>query len=237
MRVIVIGRGKMGTLLSESAAAHGHEVIAMADAANQDEVKPLDCDAVIDFSHPDNLEWVCAYVRARHCVLICGTTGLNDAQKQLLQQTAQKCPVFYSANFSYGIAMLEKMLEMLTPLLKEDFDMEVVEAHHGQKQDAPSGTAAMLVEAMDPHHEFKRVYGREGFVGKRGKEIGIHAIRGGTVAGEHTVLYLGEDESLKITHTASSRMIFVNGAWKALDFMAKRPNGYYTMKDLTGEEQ
>ena len=81
MRVIVIGRGKMGTLLSESAAAHGHEVIAMADAANQDEVKPLDCDAVIDFSHPDNLEWVCAYVRARHCVLICGTTGLNDAQK------------------------------------------------------------------------------------------------------------------------------------------------------------
>lgn len=91
MRVIVIGRGKMGTLLSESAAAHGHEVIAMADAANQDEVKPLDCDAVIDFSHPDNLEWVCAYVRARHCVLICGTTGLNDAQKQLLQQTAQAC--------------------------------------------------------------------------------------------------------------------------------------------------
>ena len=148
MRVIVIGRGKMGTLLSESAAAHGHEVIAMADAANQDEVKPLDCDAVIDFSHPDNLEWVCAYVRARHCVLICGTTGLNDAQKQLLQQTAQECPVFYSANFSYGIAMLEKMLEMLTPLLKEDFDMEVVEAHHGQKQDAPSGTAAMLVEAF-----------------------------------------------------------------------------------------
>ena len=111
MRVIVIGRGKMGALLSESAAAHGHEVIAMADAANQDEVKPLDCDAVIDFSHPDNLEWVCAYVRARHCVLICGTTGLNDAQKQLLQQTAQACPVFYSANFSYGIAMLEKMLE------------------------------------------------------------------------------------------------------------------------------
>ena len=162
-------------------------------------------DAVIDFSHPDNLEWVCAYVRARHCVLICGTTGLNDAQKQLLQQTAQACPVFYSANFSYGIAMLERMLEMLTPLLKEDFDMEVVEAHHGQKQDAPSGTAAMLVEAMDPHHEFKRVYGREGFVGKRGKEIGIHAIRGGTVAGEHTVLYLGQDESLKITHTASSQ--------------------------------
>ncbi len=89
MRVIVIGRGKMGTLLSESAAAHGHEVIAMADAANQDEVKPLDCDAVIDFSHPDNLEWVCAYVRARHCVLICGTTGLNEAQKQLLRRTAR----------------------------------------------------------------------------------------------------------------------------------------------------
>lgn len=237
MRVIIIGRGKMGTLLKDSASAHGHEVIAMADVANQDEVKPLECDAVIDFSHPDNLGWACDYVQTHCCIYICGTTGLNEEQKQLLRRTARSCPVFYSANFSYGIAMLEKMLEQVTPLLKEDFDMEVVETHHDQKQDAPSGTAAMLVEAMDPDHAFKRVYGREGFVGKRGKEIGIHAIRGGTVAGEHTVLYLGQDESLKITHTASSRMIFVNGAWKALAFMAKRPNGYYTMKDLTGEEQ
>lgn len=237
MRVIIIGRGKMGTLLKDSAGTHGHEVIAMADAANQDEVKPLECDAVIDFSHPDNLAWACDYVQTHGCIYICGTTGLNEEQKQLLRQTARSCPVFYSANFSYGIAMLEKVLEQVTPLLKEDFDMEVVETHHNQKQDAPSGTAVMLVEAMDPDHAFKRVYGREGFVGKRGKEIGIHSIRGGTVAGEHTVLYLGQDESLKITHTASSRMIFVNGAWKALAFMAKRPNGYYTMKDLTGEEQ
>ena len=237
MRVMIVGKGKMGTRLAASAAEKGHAIVATADRFNREALGSLACDAVIDFSHPDNLAWVCDYVKQQCCIYLCGTTGLTQEQMERLKETAHTCPVFYSANFSYGVAVLTKLVEWLTPLLETDFDIEVVEAHHNQKQDAPSGTAAMLVEAMDPDHAFKRVYGREGFVGKRGKEIGIHAIRGGTVAGEHTVLYLGQDESLKITHTASSRMIFVNGAWKALAFMAKRPNGYYTMKDLTGEEQ
>ena len=183
MRVMIVGKGKMGTRLAASAAEKGHAIVAMADRFNREALGSLACDAVIDFSHPDNLAWVCDYVEQQCCIYLCGTTGLTQEQMERLKETAHTCPVFYSANFSYGVAVLTKLVEWLTPLLETDFDIEVVEAHHNQKQDAPSGTAKMLLEAIDPTHQYARVHQRDGFVGKRGREIGIHSIRGGTVAG------------------------------------------------------
>ena len=234
MRVMIVGKGKMGTRLAASAAEKGHAIVAMVDRFNREAVGSLACDAVIDFSHPDNLAWVCDYVEQQCCIYLCGTTGLTQEQMERLKETAHTCPVFYSANFSYGVAVLTKLVEWLTPLLETDFDIEVVEAHHNQKQDAPSGTAKMLLEAIDPTHQYARVHQRDGFVGKRGREIGIHSIRGGTVAGEHSVLYLGDEEVIRLTHTASSRQIFVNGAWKALAFMEGKKPGFYTMQDMIG---
>lgn len=110
--------------------------------------------------------------------------------------------------------------------------MEVVEKHHNQKQDAPSGTAKMLVAAMNREHTYREVHGRNGFVGKRQKEIGIHAVRGGTVAGEHDVYFFGDDEIFEIKHTANSRKIFVNGALRAARFAVTQKPGMYTMKDI-----
>lgn len=234
MRVMIVGKGKMGTRLAASAAEKGHAIVATVDRFNREALGSLACDVVIDFSHPDNLAWVCDYVEQQCCIYLCGTTGLTQEQMERLKETARTCPVFYSANFSYGVAVLTKLVEWLTPLLETDFDIEVVEAHHNQKQDAPSGTAKMLLEAIDPTHQYARVHQRDGFVGKRGREIGIHSIRGGTVAGEHSVLYLGDEEVIRLTHTASSRQIFVNGAWKALAFMEGTKPGFYTMQDMIG---
>ena len=241
--------GKMGRMITEIVKNEEDAVIAAGvdkftgipnDYPVFEEIAQcdVDVDVVIDFSNAGAVDELLDYCVKKSLPVVLCTTGLSDEQLKKVDECSEKIAVLKSANMSMGINLLLKLLKDAAKVLAPaGYDIELVEKHHNQKLDAPSGTAAMLVEAMDPHHEFKRVYGREGFVGKRGKEIGIHAIRGGTVAGEHTVLYLGEDESLKITHTASSRMIFVNGAWKALDFMAKRPNGYYTMKDLTGEEQ
>ena len=113
-----------------------------------------------------------------------------------------------------------------------DFDMEVMETHHNQKQDAPSGTANMLISALDPDNEYKKVYGRQGFVGKRQKEIGVHSLRGGTVAGEHSVFFFGDNETIEIKHSANSRQIFVNGAIKATAFVYNKPAGLFSMKDM-----
>ena len=133
-----------------------------------------------------------------------------------------------------ALRSLQSSSNGLTPLLETDFDIEVVEAHHNQKQDAPSGTAKMLLKRSIRPISMPVSISGDGFVGKRGREIGIHSIRGGTVAGEHSVLYLGDEEVIRLTHTASSRQIFVNGAWKALAFMEGKKPGFYTMQDMIG---
>lgn len=170
--------------------------------------------------------------RQKKCALVYGTTGFSDEQVNQLKNVSNEIPLFYSANFSYGIAVFEQILKRFAPLLKNDFDMEVQETHHNQKQDAPSGTAKMLVDALDPENEYTKVYGRSGFTGKRQHEIGIHSLRGGTVAGEHTVYFFGDNETLEIKHSANSRQIFVNGALKAAKFVVNQKAGLYSMEDM-----
>ena len=192
---------------------------------------------VIDFSRPEALPAVCAYVRRTGTPLLSGTTGYTAAQKAELESLGAFAPVLWSANFSLGIAVLVRALQTGSGVLKPDFDIEITETHHNQKADAPSGTAKLLLEAIDPAHALTPVYGREGNCGKREKdEIGVHALRGGTVAGTHTVHFFGPDEELEFTHRAASRQIFVNGALHMARLLPGRPNGVYDLqKILFGE--
>lgn len=234
MKVAVIGCGRMGTLLASTSQSRGHEVIGNFDIFSADQLTQA-ADVVIDFSHRDNVSWVTEYCKKTNAALVMGTTGLQEEHMNALKELSQTNAVFFSANYSYGVAVLRKALEMLTPMLEDEFDMEMVEKHHNQKADAPSGTALMLLNAMDPDNKYDHVFGREGMIGKRGHEIGISALRGGTVAGEHTVYYFGQDETITISHNATSRQIFVNGAVKAAEYLVKQQPGYYSMDDLLNE--
>ena len=239
MKILLIGRGKMGKLIQSTAQAAGDEIVA---ALGHDDLGKLSglgkvADVVIDFSRPEALPAVCAYVRRTGTALLSGTTGYTKAQKAELFALGGVAPVLWSANFSLGVAVLYRALRTVADVLKPDFDIEITETHHNQKADAPSGTAKLLVEAIDPAHALTPVYGREGNCGKRGKnEIGVHALRGGTVAGTHSVHFFGPDEELEFTHRAASRQIFVNGALHMARLLPGKPAGVYDLqKILFGE--
>ena len=232
MKILIGGKGRMGSLIASTAQAAGHTVLGMADAFDKSALEGEAADVVIDFSHRDNLSWIKDYVLANHCALVYGTTGVTEEDKAVLNELAKTVPVFYSSNFSYGVAVLRKLIATAVPLLKDTFDMELVETHHNQKKDAPSGTAKALLEIMNPDGEFKEVYGREGITGARGKEIGVHALRGGTEAGEHSVFFFGDNERITVSHHAANRQIFVNGAIRAAQYLEGKGAGMYNMDDL-----
>ena len=239
MRIVLIGRGKMGALIRETAAAAGDEIEAAFGRDDLDQLGRLGkaADVVMDFSRPAALPEIAAYVRRTGTPLLSGTTGYTEAEKERLFALGSAVPVLWSANYSLGVAVLARALRVIAPVLGQDFDIEITETHHNQKADAPSGTAKLLLEAMDPQHCLRPVYGREGSVGRREKnEVGIHALRGGTVAGTHTVHFFGPDEELELTHRAASRRIFVNGALHMAHLLPGRPNGVYDLqKILFGE--
>ena len=229
----------MGRLIEETARAAGDEIVASFGHDDLERLAKLGkvADVVIDFSRPEALAEVCSYVRRTGTPLLSGTTGLSAAQKAALESLGTAAPVLWSANFSLGVAVFVRALQAVSDVLKPDFDIEITETHHNQKADAPSGTAKLLLEAIDPNHALTPVYGREGNCGKRSKdEIGIHALRGGTVAGTHTVYFFGPDEEFEITHRAASRQIFVNGALHMARLLPGKPNGVYDLqKILFGE--
>ena len=239
MRIVLIGRGKMGRLIQETARSAGDEVVAAFGRDDLDQLAELGkvADVVIDFSRPETLDQVCAYVRRTGTPLLSGTTGYSAEELARLRGLGDVVPVLWSANFSLGVAVLYRALKTISGVLAPDFDIEITETHHNQKADAPSGTAKLLLDAVDPQHEAIPVYGREGNCGKRSKqEIGIHALRGGTVAGTHTVHFFGPDEELEFTHRAASRQIFVNGALHMARLLPGKANGVYDLqKILFGE--
>lgn len=227
----------MGSLIAETARANGDEVAAALGRRDLDAIGDKKADVVIDFSRPEALPEIASYIRHTGTPLLSGTTGFSPAEKTRLEEVGQYAPVLWSANFSLGVAVLYRALRQISGVLQPDFDIEITETHHKQKADAPSGTARLLAEAVDPAHALTPVYGREGSCGRRGKsEIGIHALRGGTVAGTHTVHFFGVDEELEFTHRAASRQIFVNGALHMARLLPGRPNGVYDLqKILFGE--
>jgi len=234
VKLILIGHGKMGKLLEQSAAEQGDEVLAALGRDNLGQLSSLPAaDMVIDFSRPETLDAVSAYIRRTGTPLLSGTTGYTPEQLEKLRALGVCAPVLYAANYSLGIAVFQRVLSQISDTLKPEFDIEIEETHHNQKADAPSGTAKLLLSAIDPAGEYAPVYGREGNTGKRTKkEIGIHALRGGTVAGTHSVHFFGLDEELEITHRAASRQIFVSGALHAARLLAGRPRGFYDLQNL-----
>ena len=241
MRIVLVGHGRMGRLIEQTALAAGDEIAAVADIDNISDLETLGKvgDIVIDFSHPAALPAVAAYVRRTGTALLSGTTGCTAGDMAVFTELGRYAPVMHSANYSVGVAVFRRVLEQISGVLKPDFDIEIVETHHNQKVDAPSGTAKLLLEAIDPGHEYTPVYGLQGNCGKRSpREIGVHALRGGTEAGTHTVSFFGVDEVFEITHRATSRQIFVDGALHMARKLWRMPRGRYDLQDiLFGGEQ
>ncbi|MBE7030169.1 MAG: 4-hydroxy-tetrahydrodipicolinate reductase [Ruminococcaceae bacterium] len=192
-------------------------------------------DVVVDFSHPDMLAPLISYCGANRVPAVVCTTGLSETQIDSLHTLAKQVPVFFSANMSLGVNLLVSLVKKAAAVLEGKFDIEIIEKHHNQKIDAPSGTALMIADEINDTLKEKDayVYDRHSVRKKRdAHEIGIHAVRGGTIVGEHTVLFAGNDEVLEITHKASSKEVFAVGAISAAKFLPGKQAGMYDMKDL-----
>lgn len=234
MKIVLSGYGRMGRMVEEVAAERGHEIVGRMDIGNLEEWAGLPAaDVVIDFSNPAMQQYVNEYIRRTGAALISGTTGYQAEQMEEMKNLAEYAPVLYSANYSLGVAVFRYLLEQIPEEIKAGFDIEILEKHHNKKVDAPSGTAKMLLAAVDPEHTKKVVSGRDGICGARtSEEIGVMALRGGTVAGEHTVYFFGQDETLEITHRAASRRIFAAGAVHAAEALAGRDKGWYQLDEI-----
>lgn len=235
IKMLLVGSGRMGRLIEETVS--GCDDIEIVDIVDLSCTEKFDsaagADVVLDFSRPDALDGVCRYVKRTDAALVSGTTGYTDGDMKKLLSLSEGSAVIHSANYSTGIAVFKKILSEISPVLKDGFDIELTETHHKGKVDAPSGTAKLLLNAIDPAGEYTPVYGRAGNCGARtSKEIGVHALRGGTVSGTHTVAFFGDDEIIEITHTAASRKIFVNGAINAARAICGKPCGMYTLEEL-----
>ncbi len=212
-----------------TAAAGGYPVFAtLADC-------PVAADVIVDFSHPSCLDGLLAYaVKTGTPAVIC-TTGLSDEQKTSITATAATVPLFFSANMSLGVSLLAELAKKAAAVLGYAYDVEIIEKHHNQKLDAPSGTALMLAEAVKEGlpYEPSYVFDRHAVRQKRDPhEIGFSAIRGGTIVGEHDILFAGHDEVITLSHTAQSKEVFAVGAVNAACFIAGKPAALYAMKDL-----
>ncbi|ALI00560.1 4-hydroxy-tetrahydrodipicolinate reductase [Pseudomonas sp. FW306-02-F02-AA] len=201
------------------------------------EMVAAEFDVLIDFTLPEVMLKNLAFCRKVGKAMVIGTTGLDAAQKQLLAEAGKDIPIVFAANFSVGVNLSLKLLDMAARVLGDDADIEIIEAHHRNKIDAPSGTALRMGEviasALDRDLQKVAVYGREGHTGVREREtIGFATVRGGDVVGDHTVLFACEGERLEITHKASSRMTFAKGAVRAALWLDGREPGLYDMQDV-----
>lgn len=230
MEIIIHGTGAMGRLIKET--GENHKDVKITGFA--DELTAETGDIIIDFSHYSRLESLLDYSKNKRIPLIIATTGYSDEILKKIEETAKKVPILLSSNMSLGVNLLNDILERIVPVLYENYDIEVIEKHHNKKIDSPSGTAKTLVETIEKScpERMKEQYGREGNRKREKNEIGIHSFRGGTIVGEHSILFCGEDEIIEIKHTAMSKKIFAVGALKAAEFLIGKEAGIYTMKDI-----
>ncbi len=192
-------------------------------------------DVIIDFSHPSVLAGELEYCVQNNVPVVLASTGYSAAQIEEIKSAAEKIPVFYTANMSLGVNLMNALCQQAAKILGDSFDIEIIEKHHNQKVDAPSGTALLLADginaAMDERYTYE--FDRHSKRKKREKnEIGISAVRGGTIVGEHTVLFAGNNECFEIKHTAFSKTVFANGALNAATWLVDQPAGLYDMKNF-----
>jgi 4-hydroxy-tetrahydrodipicolinate reductase len=245
-RIIMTGCcGKMGKSILSAAenrtdvtVVAGVDIVAPAQAdyvyASSFDSLSCDADVIVDFSNPSVLDDMLRYALAHKLPVVICTTGYSEEQKQQIYQASKDIPVFYSGNMSLGINLIIELAKKAAAVFGEGFDIEIVEQHHNQKLDAPSGTALMIADAIAqvrPDSEY--VYDRHAYRKKRDKkEIGIHSIRGGNIVGEHEVIFAGQDEVLTISHSARSKTVFAVGALNAAVFLKGKAAGMYDMSDL-----
>ena len=240
MRVGIMGAGAMATEVKKMVLekVRGGDDIAFSgmyeplgggeiDAAFEEAP-----DVLIDFSNPANINMLCDYAERKRCALVIATTGCNDDQKERIRLASLLVPVVYSANYSLGINVVKKVVAELSDVIGEDFDIEIVERHHRRKVDAPSGTAILLADAINESGKYDFTYGRYGSSRRKPLEIGVHAVRGGGIVGDHSVIFAGDDEVIEVSHSAGSRKIFAAGALRAAEFVTGVKPGLYDMEDV-----
>jgi len=198
-----------------------------------------DIDVLIDFSLPDATEKNMQVCAEHHVAMVIGTTGFNEQQEQVLAKASEKITIVYAGNYSTGVNLSLKLLGMAAKAFGNDADVEIIEAHHKHKIDAPSGTAYMMAEAVaearGQNLKDVAIYGREGQTGERESgSIGIHAVRGGEIVGDHTVMFIADGEVVEITHRARARMTFAAGAVRAATWVVEQEVGQYNMQDVLG---
>lgn len=198
-----------------------------------------DIDVLIDFSLPEATEQNMQTCAEHKIAMVIGTTGFNEQQEQVLTEASKHIPIVYAGNYSTGVNLSLKLLAMAAKAFGNDADVEVIEAHHKHKVDAPSGTAYMMAEAVaearGQNLKDVAIYGREGQTGARETgTIGIHAIRGGEIIGDHTVMFIADGEVVEITHRARARMTFAAGAVRAATWVVQQNKGQYNMQDVLG---
>lgn len=241
--------GKMGQVITRSVAEREDcRIVAGVDLFDGEASYPVfksfqdvnvKADVIIDFSNPAVLESLLEFAKKNNCAAVIATTGLSDAQKESINEASKEIPMFFSANMSLGVSLITELARKAARVLGDSFDIEIIEAHHNQKIDAPSGTALMIADSISevleekPTYEFDRHSKREK---RTANEIGIHAVRGGTIVGEHEIIFAGHDEIITISHSARSKELFAIGSINAAVFLKDKPNGMYSMKHLVEEK-
>ena len=241
LKILLSGaKGRMGQAISSIAEDHGCRITHPVDLGDDPTGFISDCDLVIDFSLRDATRPLAELAGEHGKPMVIGTTGHDTDDREAIEKTASKIPMVWAGNFSTGVNLLFYLTQQAARVLdaRTGFDPEVIEMHHRLKQDAPSGTADRLLEILKDSRKLGEddvSHGRSGMVGERkDEEIGSHALRGGDVVGEHTVMFAGIGERIELTHRATDRVIFAAGALKAAKWVANQPAGLYSMQDVLG---
>lgn len=240
LKILLNGaRGRMGVAISAIAEANNASIHSACDSGDDPTAKLAECEAIIDFSFHEITAKMAELAVAQNIPLVIGTTGHTAEEKeQILTTIKGKIPVVWAGNYSVGVNTLNYLTRKAAQILGDAYEPEVLEMHHHHKKDAPSGTAERLIEILKEGYQLNDeqvVHGREGLVGARPrKEIGVHAIRGGDIVGEHTVYFCGDGERIELTHRATDRKIFAIGSVRAAHWATQQAPGLYNMEDVLG---
>ncbi|HMD60625.1 MAG TPA: 4-hydroxy-tetrahydrodipicolinate reductase [Opitutaceae bacterium] len=239
LRILLNGaRGRMGQAVAAAAPGMGIAIAAATDMGDDLSGPIRSVDAVVDFSSHEATRALLEIAAACGKPVVIGTTGHSPEERSQLIKLAARVPCVWSGNFSIGVSLLFALARKSAHTLGDDYDVEVVEMHHRMKRDAPSGTAARLLEIIMEERKLDRAalrHGREGITGERPKgEVGVHSLRGGDVVGDHTVIFAGSGERIELIHRASDRAVFARGALRAAHWVTTRKPGVYDMQDVLG---
>ncbi len=250
VRILLSGAmGRLGRAVRSASTGSGeYKIVAGIDVVPAAENIPIyahpsdvnvECDAIIDCSHHTAVGPLLKYALEKGIPTVICTTGHTEEETALIREAAKKIPIFYSRNMSVGINLLIELAKKAASILGSDYDIEIIEKHHNKKLDAPSGTALMIADAVadtvpyDAEYTYERESRREA---RKKNEIGISSVRGGTIVGEHEILFAGLDEVITISHSAASRDVFATGALRAAAYIAGKPAGSYDMSMMISGE-